>query len=683
MPVSRNPVLPQFNQLEVVTLSNSQSENDRKLSRRDFITRAAVFGASVPIVGAVLAACGSSGSNNSNGSTGGSAGSTATGSSSTTGGSSATSSGGSTGASSPSGASGSTGTTGGSSVSSGSSSSALPSYLKGTPCKHKGGTAVIGYVQEPDILDPFITGETFSTWVLHVIDTPMIRAAKGGKLQAMLVTEVPSMQNGGISSDGLTYKINFRKNLKWSDGQPVTAKDLVFTWKTVMNPDYGAGSQLGWDHIKSIDLSNNNLTATIKLTEVYAPFLAYVLAGTAANTSTGFLLPEHFFKGMKPADYAKSDYGSQGSNKHVGTGAFKLTSWDKGNQITVERNKYWVGKPPCLDKIVYSILDSSDQQTSQLQTGDIDLGTNYTEADIPTLEGLKSQNVSVLAYQSVGGGIERFMFNLRDPKDPQIKIDPMKAKPHPLFSDKNVRMAITLGTNRPAYASKVLHGAAKVGVTELDGTQWFNDSLKPYPYDPDKAKQLLDKAGWKPGSDGIREKNGTRLSFEESTTSGNPVREVIQRAMINDLQQIGVEMKIRNYDPNKLFSSFSSGGIAAVHDFDMVSYTTSIHPLDPDLTPFYATNQIPSKKNKGQGGNNECYSNSQVDKLLAAQVKELNEAKRTQQLQQIQKLVYDDIPLFYAYDRKDISGVGPKLKGFQPDRIAGLWWDIEDWYLEG
>lgn len=545
----------------------------------------------------------------------------------------------------------------------------------------KGGTLVVGIVQEPDILDPYVTGMTFSVWILNALNTPMIRAVQGGKLQPVLLKEVPTPENGGISKDGKTYTVNFREGLKWSDGQPLTAKDLHFTWKTVMNPEYGSGTQEGWNQIKDVKLSNNDLTATITLKNAYVPFLAYVLASNAGNQA-GFLLPEHKFQGKKPAEYAKSDYGLVGSAGHVGSGPFKIESWKKGEAITLTRNENYVGKQSCLDKVVYSVLENADLQTTQLGEGEIQVATNYTAGDLPTLDQLsQSAGVQVFATPAVGS-IERYIFNLKDPKDPNTRLNPAKAKPHPIFGDKNVRMAVIMGMNRPAVAEKLLSGKAQVGVTELDGSQWFNKNLSPYPYDPEKAKQLLDQAGWKPGGDGIREKNGQKLSFTHITTSGNTLRENVQRAFISDLKAIGVDMRIGNQKSDKLFASYSQGGTAATGAFDVVGYTTGITPLDPDLTPFYASDKIPSKANGGIGSNNGRYISPDVDKLLEQQVVELDPAKRQELLNQIQQKVYDDAPVVYVYDRLTIDAATANVKGIVSDPVAGFWWNLEDWYLE-
>ena len=244
-----------------------------------------------------------------------------------------------------------------------------------------------------------------------------------------------------------------------------------------MAPETGAASQLGFDQIQSIKLSDNDLTATIQLKDVYAPFMAYVLAG-AGDTGGGMLLPAHVFDN-DPKKVRASNYGRVvgGKINHVGNGPFKIDEWDKGNRITTSRNENYFGKKPCLDGMVFTLFGAdTDTQTTQLANGEIDLATNYTEGDIPTLEDLP--DAQVIANPAVGS-IERYYFNLKDPKDPNINRNPTQARPHPLFGDKNVRMAIAMGINRQAIVDELLYGETKVAVTELDNTPWFNQNLEP------------------------------------------------------------------------------------------------------------------------------------------------------------------------------------------------------------
>jgi peptide/nickel transport system substrate-binding protein len=541
-------------------------------------------------------------------------------------------------------------------------------------CASQGGTALVTIQQEPDILDPNITSMTFAIWVLYTLNTPMVRATSvEGQLEPVLLKEVPTTENGGISKDGKTYTLNFKEGLKWSDGQPITGRDFRFSWQTIMNPDYGAGTQTGWEQIKDVKLSNNDLTVTVTLKDVFVPFLSSVIAGSP-NSGAGILLPEHKFKGLKPDQYAKSDYGAQGKAGHVGSGPFKIQEWKKGQNLTMVRNDNFPGRKACLDRMIFNVVPDVDSQIAALQRGEADLTTNYYASDIPTLERLKDQGVQVLANPATL--VERYVVNLKDPKDPNVNNDPAKARPHPVLGDKNVRLAIAMGINRPAIVEKLLFNKAEVAVTELDNTTWFNENLKPYPYDPEAAKRMLDEAGWTPGGDGIRQKNGVRLSFTHATTAGNAIRETIQRAAINDLRNIGIEMKIQNAEPAKFFASFSEGGVLSRRQFDIGGYTTGI-TLDPDgISPYYTTSGIPFK-GKPAGSNYGGYSNPQADKLWADAARELDPAKRKAMYDQIQQLIYDDVPVIYIYDRLQIDAAGPTLQTPPADFTGYIWWAPE------
>lgn len=547
-------------------------------------------------------------------------------------------------------------------------------------CPQQGGTAVVTIQQEPEILDPYITSMTFAIWVLKTLDVPMTRAVPAsGQFQPMLLTEVPSLENGGISEDGKTYTLNFKEGLKWSDGEPLDATDLVFTWKTIMDPNYGAGSQQGWDQIQDIKLSNNDRTATITLKEVYAPFASFVYLGYP-NSGAGHLLPEHVFEGMQPNQYAQSDFGAPGKAGHVGTGPFKISEWRQGQSITVERNENYVGQQACLDRMIFQVVPSVDTQVSMLQRGENDLATNFYGSDIPTLENLEPQGVKVLSYPAFL--VERYVFNFKDPADPQTATDPLKAKPHPLFQDKNVRLAVAHAINRQAIVDKLLHGNAEVAVTEWDNSPWFNENLKPYEFNPDRAKQLLEEAGWTDtNGDGIREKNGQRATFTHSTTSGNPIREQIQRAAINDLRNVGIEMKVQNVEPSKFFGSYSTGGTLSRHQFGIGGYTTGFG-TDPDFSTYYACDQIPRRGNPA-GSNYGAYCNEELDKLWQQQARELDPAKRKEIYDQIQQIMYDDVAILWIYDRFQIDAAGPNLQTPPPDFTGYIWWGPEFWSHKG
>ncbi|HET7092872.1 MAG TPA: ABC transporter substrate-binding protein, partial [Thermomicrobiales bacterium] len=223
----------------------------------------------------------------------------------------------------------------------------------------------------------------------------------------------------------------------------------------------------------------------------------------------------------------------------------------------------------------------------------------------------------------------------------------------------------------------------KIAENDLDNTDWFNTKLQPYPFDPEQAKKLLDEAGWKPGADGIREKEGKRLSFTHGTTSGNQTRETIQALVQANLKDVGAEMKIANQPASKFFGGFNDGGGWIDRTLDMAGFTNGLPSSDPNLKPFWSTSAIPTPQNPN-GFNFSGLSNPELDKLLDAQLVELDPAKRKALLDQAQQIIHDEAPMIPMYDRVAINSVSDRVKGVNPSvfgSVSGLVWNTADWSI--
>jgi peptide/nickel transport system substrate-binding protein len=535
----------------------------------------------------------------------------------------------------------------------------------------EGGTLVIGMWQEPESLNPYITSMTYSIWINSVINTEMIKTGKDDKLVPNLVQEVPTLENGGISKDGLTYTLKFKPNLKWSDGQPLTGEDLVMTWKLIMDPKFGASSTTGWEKIKDIELSSDKLTATIRLKEVWVSFLSDCLT-YAANSGGGFLLPAHYFKNI-PVDKISSDpSGAPGGNKYIGAGPYKIVEWKKNQSLTVERNPNWHGSKPKLDRIIFNFVASREAEIDGLRTGDLDYAVDFIEAQIPDLE--KIPEAKVYPSKAVGS-IERYYFNLFEPGSD-------RTKPHRLWGGvkegAKVRLALAMAMNRQAIVDKILYGKTTVAVNEMDNNPtWATTSLKPYPFDLDKAAALLEEAGWKKGADGIREKNGVKFEFTHATTSGNVTRETIQRAILADLEKIGVRMKIENYKPSEMFANYANGGVGATGKTDMWGWTTG--STDPSIYDDSLNSKNIPTKEKPDGNNYIGYKDAEMDDLLKKQSVAIDPKERKALVDKIHQKIYDEVPVVYMYDRLNIDVAKAWVGGIEPYPAARFFWNIQDW----
>lgn len=535
-----------------------------------------------------------------------------------------------------------------------------------TPAE-SGGSLIVGLLQEPNSLNPTLAVNPAARWVLSVLDARLVRLREDGTPEAQLLSEVPTLENGGISVDGLTYTLRFRPELAWSDGEPVTAEDFSFTWHTIMDPDYPAASRAGWEQIEAVAVSDDRLTATVTLRQPWAAFMDQVVIGTS-NNSAGLLLPSHLLAHVPPAEIPTNPYGM---DKHVGTGAFQLVKWEPGEQIVVEGNPHFGGSKALLDRIVFHFLPEAREAVDSVSTGEADLVVRLPEASLADLAQLT--NVAVTTTPRAGA-VETYAFNLNDPRDLN--------QPHPIFADPAVREAITLAFNRHAIVANLLQSQTTVGISPLDYSVWAADDLMPYPFDPEKAARLLDEAGWRLGPDGVRVRDGVRLSFTHVSMEGDDptaaLRRQIQEEFVLDMQDVGIEVREQSATREQLAGPT---GILATRQFDMIALPGD-PPLDPETLAWrFGSEGIPSRADP-DGGNVMGYRNATVDRLLTEQARAVSPEERRAALEEIQHCIAEDLPLIPLYARLEIDVAQDYVGGLEPGSMSGLWWNPEAWWVD-
>jgi peptide/nickel transport system substrate-binding protein len=517
---------------------------------------------------------------------------------------------------------------------------------------------VVGVYQEPNSLNFLLTGGpiSFASMQLYPLFEPLIRYNAEGAMEPRLLAEIPTVENGGISKDGITYTLKFTPNVTWHDGTPTTANDFKFTWQWITDPKNQAQATAGWSEIKSIDVPDD-LTAVVTLNGMYIPSVGEALGWNP-------ILPEHIQSKTTTEEFGRAP---------VGNGPFKFVEWIPGDHITYERyEQYFRPEKALLDRLIFKIVPDRNTVIAQAKTGGIQIGVDYTEAQIPEMQNVPG----VTLYFTPSPIYERYHFTMVTHDDPTV--------PTPIFGDLTMRKALTQAIDRQTIIDQILFGRTKIAKNELDGTQYENTKIVPLAFDPEAAKKLLDEAGWAVGADGIREKDGKRFTFTHGTTSGNQTRETIQALVQANLKDIGVEMTIANQPASKFFAGFNEGGGWLDRTLDMVGFTNGLSSSDPNLKPFWHTDSIPTK-DKPNGFNHSGLSNPDLDKLLDEQLTELDVAKRTELLMQAQQIIHDQVPMVPMYDRIAINSISDNVKGVNPSvfgSISGLVWNTADWSIE-
>lgn len=530
-----------------------------------------------------------------------------------------------------------------------------------TPAPPRGGSFTFAIWQEPATLYPFHGTQTVISVVLNPVYEGMVNVDTNGDFVADLAKKVPTIQNGGVklTEDGKKMEVTYDllDGVKWADGQPFTSADVKFTWEAIMK-DPKVTSREGYDKIEAIDTPSPT-SVVVKYKEIYAPYA----------TRFSQIIPKHAFE-KDIADPSKSPF----ARTPIGTGPFKVTEFRTADSIIVERNTNYRDKDrPLLDKIVFRSVPSREVAIAQLKAGEVDGMWNLLEAQVPELERETSIKLATIESPTV----ERLEFNLAKPANPA---DPKVA--HPVLGDIAVRKALLLATPKKAIVDKLLAGKAKPGTSPISQGWAAPRDLKQDDYDPNKAKQTLDQAGWKPGADGIRAKDGVRASLVITTTTGDKTREQVEQILIDEYKAIGVELKIKNLPSATLFGSWAANAPRKKGDFDINMYA-STPDVDPHSTinlRFHSTN-IPRPENNGAGFNYNRFSDPQVDKWIAEAGSIADQDKRKQLYRQVLQRVNDQVLNVWLYDRANIDAFRANVAGYKQNVWDEVTATARDWFV--
>jgi peptide/nickel transport system substrate-binding protein len=356
----------------------------------------------------------------------------------------------------------------------------------------EGGVAVLIFTQEFDTLNPYYTQMWFSAITMQFWNHHAWEFDENNAPFPVLVTEIPSAENGGVSEDGTILTLTLRDDIVWSDGEPITADDFVFTYEMIMDDNNAVASRYPYDLIESVEAADER-TVVVTFTEPFAGWLATLWEG---------LLPAHVLRPVFEAD-GTLDTADWNLAPTVGSGPYVFAEWESGSFARfVANDNYWLGRPS-IDEIFIRFVPDDASQVAALLAGDGDLGTFIAYSDIPALE---AEGVQIVTVNS--GYNEGFYFYL-DPENG-----------HPALQDVRVRQAIALGIDREAINRDLLLGLTEPAVTLWDNTPYQDPSLEPWPYDPERAMELLDEAGWTDtNGDGTRDKDGVELVLIYGTTN--------------------------------------------------------------------------------------------------------------------------------------------------------------------
>jgi peptide/nickel transport system substrate-binding protein len=513
----------------------------------------------------------------------------------------------------------------------------------------QGGTWIDDLVNEPDSLLPNATVQTFADIVMQSLYAPLFYGDSQGQIHPGLATRIPTVANGDISADQKTWTFHLRPNLVWSDGQPLNAEDVYFTYKLWSNPKFAASNTSVINHVASADVSADKLSITFHLKTPFAPFLTTWTDGGYAP------LPQHHFANIPPDQIKKS---SDNLNPSVTSGPFMMQESKPGDHYTVVRNpKYYRASEglPHLDKVVFRAVGSQETVLEDLKSGAIDSAWFLDASKMPAYQQLADYTV----IQTTSAGYEALHFNQNNP----------------ILKDVNVRKAISLAIDRQQLIQIARQGTATQLCT--DHTSVYKPGYQPDAqcpaFDLAQANKILDNAGWKLGSDGVRQKNGQRLEFKYSTTANNSWRESDEQINQANFRKIGIKVDIANYPATTFFSSFLSGGKPGTYD---LAEWSSSYNYDANDASNFQCDQIGTS-------NFNWYCNPQLDTLFAKEQQTTDVNQRQQVFNQIHAVLLQDLPMVTLFSPNDISIAMKGTHNYKPGPfVASETVNIWDWWCD-
>ena len=460
----------------------------------------------------------------------------------------------------------------------------------------------------------------------------LIRWDEHNKPYPELATDVPTQSNGGVSKDGLTITYHLRRGVKWADGAPFDADDVVFSTAVVNNPANDEGGR--FDQIASVD-EPDKYTVVYHLKRPDAVFFVGLFSSCCANPS---ILPKHLL--AKYPNINNVPYNSL----PVGIGPFKFERWDRGKQVVLVANPlYWRGRPK-LDKIVYKIVANRDALLAELQGHTVDLWYQFSGAYLARIQALPGYGI----FQQPSYAYNHFDFNLT----------------HAVVGDLAVRQALRLAMDRPQLVEKAEHGVGMVQDSALPVTAPYYTDMGVTPYDPVKANAILDAAGWKRGTDGIRAKNGVKLDLNLAATAGQPDTDA-QIALIQaGWAQIGVNLHVQHYPNALMFAPPQQGGIMNGNSWDVITFAWAADPLG-DYSGTYGCDAFPPA-----GQNDVRWCNKTAQQSMDALVGHYEQSERTADDKALMQAFIADVPSIVSYLRIDLFAYNTDLKNYHPNNLT-------------
>ncbi len=522
-------------------------------------------------------------------------------------------------------------------------------------------TLIIGITQFPSTFNPNIDAMLAKSYILAMTRRPVTAYDKDWRLVCMLCTELPTFENGRAwledladGGTGIALRVTLETEARWGDGRPVTSADVVFTWQVGRHPESGVSDMEVYRRILDIEVEDDKT------------FVLHVDRVTFDYNDLGLdILPAHLERAAfaEPREYKnRTTFDTDTTNPGLYFGPYRITQVVSGSHVVLEPNPTWWGAPPHFRRIVVRVIENTAALEANLLSGAIDyiageLGLSLDQA----LAFEKRHGEGYNVVYRPGLIYEHIDLNLDNP----------------ILSDRRVRQALIYGLDRQAISDELFEGRQPVAHTNVNPLDWvYADDIQTYAYDPEKATELLDQAGWTAFKDGIRHNaGGERLTLELMTTAGNRSRELVEQVLQSQWRRLGIDIRIRN-EPARVFF----GRTVRERRFTGLAMFAWISSPEGVPRTTLHSDQIPTPENNFAGQNYTGFRDAEMDALIDRIEVELDRAARRRMWRRLQQIYAEALPVIPLYFRANAYILPKWLAGVEPtghQYTSTLW--VENW----
>ncbi len=489
-----------------------------------------------------------------------------------------------------------------------------------------------GLAGEPDTLNPMLSNEADELNFSHLYMSYLVENDDRNRTIPEIAQEVPTLVNGGISRDLRTITYYLRPNVRWQDGAPLTARDVVFSYREIVDRRNNVATRVGYEEVQSIRAAGDR-TVVVRLRRRFAPFIQYFFG----PQGVGAIMPEHLLEG-------KADLNHIAYNElPVGSGPFRVVRWNRGDSVVLDANPlYWRGRPH-IDRLIYRIIPDANTRLQVLRTGEADAYFDVDPELLPQVRSIPGVRVALTPVND----LHLLRFNLRDPA----------------LRDPNVRTAIALAVDRRTLVTAATHDSGLIVNADQPINGWAYDAAAPsLRYDPAAARRLLRG----------RSLDLTLAIAPQIIAGSSEVATIVQE----DLRRVGIRATIKQYPSGMFYAPAAEGGVLAGGRFALAYDAWWVLGSDPDDSWNVGCAQLPPA-----GLNYSWWCDSAADAAGRDALATVDRSRRTADYAIVQRAIARELPFFTLWQVQIPNAYRAYVKGIAPAPFGSTFWNAWEWTI--